>query len=64
MQISIPMLNRLLKSPEFWSELDAQHVLFFQTDSLLVHGNIEPFLKYDYVGAPWHRKNERWGVMQ
>ena len=113
-------LNALLKAPEFWGELrgaGADRVLFFQTDSLLVHGGIQPFLQvgglvesartnahrgqagrtagrlggrppppsaatcthsrqapgwstrslppqYDYVGAPWHRKNERWGPKQ
>ena len=31
-----------------------------QTDSLLVHGKVEPFLEYDYVGAPWHLENKRW----
>ncbi|KAI3427093.1 hypothetical protein D9Q98_007032 [Chlorella vulgaris] len=65
--VPIPMLNQLLKATEFWGELAAvgvEHVLFFQTDSLLVHGNVEPFLQYDYVGAPWHLKNERWGPAQ
>jgi hypothetical protein len=113
-EVAIPALNRLLKSPEFWGELSAAGVtrtLFFQTDSLLVHGGIQPFMQvgsfskreeeelpgvvcfwgsqpaaanctsfawpsalaltapphlpyrvqYDYVGAPWHTKNERWG---
>lgn len=25
-----------------------------------VRGNIDQFLQYDYVGAPWHWDNERW----
>jgi hypothetical protein len=58
--ITIAQLNVLLKSYDFWSQIRAEKVLFFQTDSLLVHGEIEPFLKYDYVGAPWHLENERW----
>ncbi|EFN56792.1 expressed protein [Chlorella variabilis] len=65
--VSIAMLNQLLKSSDFWEELQEaglSHVLFFQTDSLLVHGNISAFLQYDYVGAPWHRGNERWGRAQ
>lgn len=46
------MLNQLLKATEFWGELAAvgvEHVLFFQTDSLLVHGNVEPFLQVRFV---------------
>jgi hypothetical protein len=49
--VPIPMLNQLLKSAEFWGELEeagVDHVLFFQTDSLLVHGNISQFMQ---VGA-------------
>ena len=66
LQLSIPALNALLKSPAFWEQLgaEAQHALFFQTDSLLLHGDVAPFLEYDYVGAPWHRQNERWGPRQ
>jgi glycosyltransferase involved in cell wall biosynthesis len=62
--LSIPALNRLLKSVSFWSNIEADKVLFFQTDSLLVHGRIEPFLKYNYIGAPWHQQNERWILYQ
>lgn len=46
--VPIPQLNQLLKAREFWGELaqaGAQHVLFFQTDSLLLHGNITDFLQ-------------------
>ncbi|KAL4444085.1 hypothetical protein ABPG75_011822 [Micractinium tetrahymenae] len=60
-QLPVASLNALLKAPEFWGELQGvQRVLFFQTDSVLVHGGVGEFLQYDYVGAPWHRKNERW----
>jgi hypothetical protein len=48
--------NRFLKSPDFWNDLRLRfdRVLVFQVDSLILHRNIAPFLKYDYVGAPWH----------
>ena len=48
MGIDIPSLNRLLTSPGFWSGLavaGVQRVLFLQTDSLLVHGRIGPFMQ-------------------
>jgi hypothetical protein len=60
--MEIPMLNAILKSPQFWDLIDAKRALLFQTDSLLLHGDITPFLQYDYVGAPWHRENERWSL--
>lgn len=58
--VSIPELNRLLLNTSFWGSINAKRALLFQTDSLLVRGNIEQFLQYDYVGAPWHIENERW----
>ena len=48
--------SKLLSSTRFWSALKAQHVLIFQTDSVLCSmspWSIEDFLPYDYVGAPW-----------
>lgn len=53
--------NQMMKTEELWRSLgDAQKVLVFQTDSLIVNPGIEEFLVYDYVGAPWHQQNERW----
>ena len=58
-EVAIPALNSLLKSPAFWAELAAAgvaHTLFFQTDSLLVHGGIQPFLQVGgRAGAVWVR---------
>jgi len=48
--------SKLLASTRFWSALRAQHVLIFQTDSVLCSLSpwmIEDFLPYDYIGAPW-----------
>lgn len=61
--ISIDLLNKYLKNTSSWA-FTAEKVLFFQTDSLLLHGNITNFLEYDYIGAPWHLENERWSMMQ
>ena len=38
-------------------------MLLFQTDSLIINPGIERFIKYDYVGAPWHQQNERWNAI-
>jgi hypothetical protein len=40
-------------TPSFWEQLPSEHVLLFQTDSLLRRAGVEEFLEYDYVGAPW-----------
>jgi hypothetical protein len=56
--------NRLLKSPWFWRLLQADYALIFQSDSIILGNNIEDFLEYDYVGAPWHRENEIWSGAQ
>ena len=45
--------SKLLLNIDFWKELDAKKILIFQTDCLLRHYNINTFLKYDYIGAPW-----------
>lgn len=45
--------NKLLTSSNFWSVIDAEKVLIFQTDSLLLRPGIERYLKYNFVGAPW-----------
>lgn len=54
MEVDIPALNELLKSHDFWGSLAAdgvQRVLFFQTDSLLLHGNVEPFMQVGGSGV-------------
>ena len=48
--------SKLLTSTRFWSALRAQHVLIFETDSVLCSmspWSIDDFLLYDYIGAPW-----------
>lgn len=47
--------SSLLTSPAFWRFLNADHVLIFQTDSVLCSlspWSVHDFLEYDYVGAP------------
>ena len=50
--------TRLLLSAGFWERFPQDRLLLMQEDSCLFHGRLGPFLKYDYVGAPWaHREN-------
>ena len=58
--INLPINNlnrddycRLLTNIHFWNLIKGKHILLYQEDTCLFHGNIDPFLKYDYVGAPW-----------
>lgn len=56
--------NKLLKSYQFWEYLSfsTDKVLVFQSDSLLLRSNsdgikilnIQDFIGYDFIGAPWH----------
>lgn len=51
--------NQYLKSASFWSALSMQgveHVLIFQSDTLMLESphKIGDFLKFSFVGAPWH----------
>lgn len=63
--IDIPYLNQLLTSKRFLSNFEHyDRLLFIQTDGLILHEGIGPFLKYDFIGAPWHKDNERWGKLQ
>lgn len=45
--------SQLLTSGEFWNNFEGEKLLVYQEDSVLFHKNIEPFLKFDYIGAPW-----------
>lgn len=42
-----------LKTKDFWNQIPGEHILIYEMDTYIRHGNIEPFLQYDYVGAPW-----------
>jgi len=48
--------NNLLCSLDFWrflTDIGSHHALIFQVDTVLLKDNIDDFLEYDYVGAPW-----------
>lgn len=45
------LYNILLKDAQFWWSIPEETILIFQTDCIMFHGNIEPWLMYDYCGA-------------
>ena len=52
--ITIDQYSKFLASVNFWNLLTGKHILIHQEDSLIFNSvNIEKWLKYDYVGAPW-----------
>lgn len=55
--LSIEKYNTLLTTPSFYDNIPTELFLLFQTDSMINprnKENINNFLKYDYVGAPWN----------
>jgi hypothetical protein len=50
--------TELLKTIEFWQMVEGEVILNFQIDSLLLRDNIDEFLGYDYIGAPWTKPKE------
>ena len=48
----------ILRTVDFWNNFNGEYILLYQEDSFLFHGNIQPFLKYDYIGAPWFKKQD------
>jgi hypothetical protein len=49
----------LLTNITFWRLVMGEKVLFFQLDSAFCSNSphkLHDFLKYDYIGAPWHRR--------
>ena len=62
--MDIKYLNKLLTSKKFWMQFKGTNsILIIQTDGLLLGGDFSKYLKYDYIGAPWHKENERWGKL-
>jgi len=45
--------NKFLTSLSFWNMLHGEKILIYQEDSILFQSNIDMFLKYDYIGAPF-----------
>ena len=58
--LTVTDYSRLLKTPEFWHNINADNILIFQIDSCICGNNINinEYLEYDYVGAPWHKNND------
>jgi hypothetical protein len=45
--------SRFLTTFDFWNLLKGKKILIYQEDSLIFKNNIDDFLYFDYIGAPW-----------
>ncbi len=57
--------NELMLSPKFWQMIKAQgteKVLIFQPDGFPIRNGINPFINYDYIGAPWRNIPQNFDV--
>ena len=42
-----------LSSLEFWNLIFGEKILLYQEDSIIFKSNINDFINWDYIGAPW-----------
>jgi hypothetical protein len=45
--------SQFLTTLSFWNLLKGKKILIYQEDSIIFKNNIEDFLYFDYIGAPW-----------
>jgi len=48
--------RNLRKNSRFWADLRGDMLLCFETDTMLRRPGIDAFMEYDYIGAPWNKK--------
>ena len=53
--INIDHYSMILTSESFWQNLKGDHILIYQDDSCIFKDNIEDFISFDYIGAPWNK---------
>jgi hypothetical protein len=46
----------LLMTKEFWNNFIGDKILIYQEDSCIFKSNIDDFIKWDYIGAPWPKE--------
>ena len=48
--------NKLLLTTNFWKMFNGEKLLIYQEDSCIFKNNIDDFLEWDYIGAPWPKE--------
>jgi hypothetical protein len=56
--------SKFLASLPFWDLLEGKKILIYQEDAIVFKRNVEDFLYFDYIGAPWteDKNDNRSGV--
>lgn len=56
--------SKMLASTYFWDFFEGGKILIYQEDSIIFKNNIDDFLHWDYIGAPWpeHQNDNQAGV--
>ncbi len=47
--------NNLLLTKNFWNMFNSEKILIYQSDSFVFKNNINDFLEWDYIGAPFKK---------
>lgn len=48
--------SKFLSTLEFWNLIVGKKVLIYQEDSIIFKNNIDKFIEYDFIGAPFPKK--------
>ena len=52
------LYNKILTSTSFWEMLQGEKILIHQEDSCIFKTNIQDYIHFDYIGAPWNTDKE------
>ena len=52
------MYSNMLATTEFWNNFNGKKILIMQEDTLIFRNNIDDFLEWDYIGAPWPKQQD------
>jgi hypothetical protein len=47
--------NKFLTSLSFWNMLHGEKIILYREDSIIFNSNIDDFMKFDFIGAPFPR---------
>jgi len=56
--LNIDEYSLLLGSKEFWEQLCGEKILIYQEDTCIFKTNINDFMIWDYIGAPWPKEKD------
>ena len=51
------LLNRVMRTEIFWSDLEGDNLMLFDSGSLLRHRLPPEFDEFDFIGSPWHAEH-------